>query len=139
MIETNIDDTSGEVLGYTMDRLFEKGALDVFYTPIYMKKNRPAIKLSVLCHKKDIDSIANVIFCETSTIGVRVMKTDRITMDRKIQIVDTEYGQIRIKKSKRGDISKYSPEFEDCKTVAEKLGLPLREVYDLVLKKHQEH
>lgn len=121
-----------------MDRLFENGALDVFYTPIYMKKNRPAIKLSVLCHKEDIDSIANAIFCETSTIGVRVIKTDRITMDREIQIVDTQYGQIRLKKSKRGNILKYSPEFEDCKIVAEKSGLPLKEVYDLVLKKYQE-
>lgn len=132
LIETNIDDTSGEVLGYLMEKLLESQALDVFFTPIYMKKNRPATQLSVLCYKEDIDNIKDIIFSETSTIGIRIIETDRITMEREIIKVNTIYGDISVKKSTLGDIMKYAPEYEDCKKIAIEHGLTLKEVMELV-------
>ncbi|MEW8974305.1 MAG: nickel insertion protein [Tissierellaceae bacterium] len=133
-METNIDDTTGEILGYLMDKLFEKNARDVFYTPIYMKKNRPAIKLEVICGEKERDIIKEIIFKETSTIGIREFRASRTIMEREIIKVKTSYGDIRVKKSSFKDITKYAPEYEDCKEVAERFGIPLREVYRETLK-----
>lgn len=128
-METNIDDTTGEILGYVMDKLLKNNAKDVFYTPIYMKKNRPAVKLGVICEKRDLDILKEIIFKETSTIGIREFKVNRTVMEREIMELKTVYGDIRVKKSKFKDIVKYTPEYEDCKSIAERHDIPLRDVY----------
>lgn len=134
MIEANIDDMTGEVAGYVMESLLGEGALDVFYTPIYMKKNRPAIKLSVLCRENQIGQIQKAIFKETTTIGIRMYKTNRVCMNREWITVKTNYGDIRIKIAKYDDIIKHSPEYEDCKLRAQEHQVSVQTVYQAALK-----
>ncbi len=121
-----------------MERLFQNKALDVFYTPIYMKKNRPAIKLEVICQEEDGEALKEIIFRETSTIGIRIFQVDRTVMDREIKKVNTIYGNIRVKKSTYKNIVKYSPEYEDCKKIAIKKNIPIKKVYDEVIKKEKQ-
>lgn len=125
---------TGEVAGYVMETLLEEGALDVFYTSIYMKKNRPAIKLSVLCQKEKVQDVQQIIFKETTTIGIRMYETNRACMDREWIIVSTDYGEIRVKKAQYGDIIKYSPEYEDCKRYAKEWKVPVQTVYQAALQ-----
>ncbi|MDP4183326.1 MAG: nickel pincer cofactor biosynthesis protein LarC [Bacillota bacterium] len=132
LLETNIDDTTSEILGFTMERLLENGALDVFYTSIYMKKNRPAYILSVLCKKGDEEKFVDIILKETSTIGVRRSIVSRYCMDREVVKVNTQLGDVRVKLSSMGDIKKVAPEYEDCREIARKTGLPLIAVYEQV-------
>lgn len=124
----------GEVFGYAMETLLDAGALDVFYTPIYMKKNRPAVKLSVICEEGQIGQLQHVIFKETTTIGIRMYKTNRVCMDRKWLTVSTKYDTIRIKKAKYNNITKYSPEYEDCKLRAKQYKVPVQAIYQEALK-----
>lgn len=128
LLEANIDDLAPQILGYTLDTLLENGALDVFFTPIYMKKNRPAQKLSVICEVKDEKKMADLIFRETSTIGIRKSRMERMVMERSIKTVETEYGPIRFKESKWGDTLRITPEYEDAKEIARQKGLPLIDV-----------
>ena len=128
IINTNIDDCSGEILGYTMDRLFEAKALDVYYTPIFMKKNRPAYQLSVICKKEDFDNIVDIIFKETSTIGIRYHIEKRATLKREIIEKDTEYGKIHFKRVRHQERIYDYPEFEDLKKISLETGIPLREL-----------
>jgi len=130
LAETNIDDTTGEVLGYVMDKLLDAGALDVFFTPIYMKKCRPAVKLTFIAKEYDIDSLEKIVFSETSTIGIRKIEVKRSTMERSSQLINTKYGEISVKKAVYGDITKYSGEFEDMKKAAIKYNIPIKSVYD---------
>lgn len=121
-------------MGYVMEKLFQNKALDVFYTPIYMKKNRPAVKLEVLSNKEDEDRLKEIIFKETSTIGIRTFEVDRTVMNRQIEKIDTVYGKIRVKKSTYNDIIKYSPEYEDCKKIAIDKQIAIKKVYNEVIK-----
>lgn len=132
VLESNLDDESGEILGYTLDRLMGAGALDVYFTPIYMKKCRPATKLSVICREKDGQRLMEIIFRETSTLGVRFYEMNRRVLERRIQTMETEWGPVRFKISTLGDMSELSPEYEDCARIAREYGLPLSEVYDRV-------
>ncbi len=125
---------TGEVAGYVMESLLDEGALDVFYTPIYMKKNRPAVKLSVLCLEDQIQQMQKVMFKETTTIGIRMYKTSRVCMDREWTTVNTSYGDVRVKIAKYDDVVKCSPEYEDCKLRAKEHGVPVQTVYQAVLK-----
>ena len=132
VMETNIDDASGEILGYTEKLLFENGALDVFYTPIFMKKNRPAYKLTVMCKREDIQKLQKIIFKETTTIGIRYRFEYRTELDREIVELDTKYGKIKAKKvTNNGDTYVY-PEYESIKELAEKNNIPLKELYKLI-------
>jgi len=131
LLETNIDDMSSELLGYTMEQLLEKGALDVFYTPIYMKKNRPAVLLSVLTDKKQEKSLVEILLKETTTLGIRRTIVSRYCMHRKIHEVETKLGKIRVKVAQQGDIKKAAAEYEDCAAIARNTGLPLRKVYEV--------
>ncbi|MCH7641765.1 MAG: nickel pincer cofactor biosynthesis protein LarC [Chloroflexi bacterium] len=129
LLETNIDDMGGELFGYVQERLLEAGALDVWMTPIQMKKNRPAVLLSALVKEGDADSAANVILRETSTLGVRRRSVERYTADREIVEVDTTLGVARVKiKRVDGEVAGVAPEYEDCRTLALKHGLTLAEV-----------
>ena len=132
VLETNIDDMSSEILGFTAEKLFECGALDVFFTPIYMKKNRPATILTVLAKKEQEELIVDTILKQTSTLGVRRSISGRYCMKRETVIIKTEFGDMRIKFATKGEIIKWAPEYEDCKTVANKTGMPLHTVYAMV-------
>ena len=134
VLETNIDDTSAEILGYTMSKLLETGALDAFYTPVFMKKNRPAYMLTVLAAPGHEDAMADIILRETSTLGIRTRYMKRYCMQRETVTVNTPYGEARIKVAVQGDIKKASPEYEDCRRIAGSTGLSLAKVYLLVME-----
>ncbi len=130
IIETNIDDMNSEIYSYLMDKLFDLNALDVFYTPIYMKKNRPAIKLSVLVDDKDKDIISETILKETTTFGLRIYPVDRKVLKREIKTESTDYGDIRFKYGYLNDeLIKKSPEYEDLKLIAEKENISIIDLY----------
>lgn len=133
ILETNIDDMNPELYGYVEEKLFEVGALDVFKTPIFMKKGRPGIKLSVLTNEKVKKDVLNVIFEETTSIGVRKYKVEKIMLNREFAKVKTEYGDITIKKSYyKGKLVKYKPEYEECKTIAKEKNIPIDKIYKAV-------
>ena len=134
LLETNVDDNSAEINGYVMEKLFAAGALDVFFMPIQMKKNRPATMLSVLCRPTDVDQLETILFRETSTLGVRRQSVERHCLVRESETVRTPYGPIRVKVARLADgTTKRAPEFEDCRHAAETHGVPLRVVYDSAL------
>jgi len=133
VIETNIDDMNPQIYEYLIDELFKRGALDVYLTQIIMKKTRPAVKLSVLCDRDKREDLVNTILKETTSIGVRYFETQRVTMDREIREFPSKYGKVRVKTSVCGrDLIKSSPEFEDCKKIAQETSRPLREIIDEV-------
>ncbi|MDI6861467.1 MAG: nickel pincer cofactor biosynthesis protein LarC [Caldisericia bacterium] len=134
LIETNIDDMNPQIFGFIMEKAFSLGALDLFFTPIYMKKNRPAYKISILCEEKDKSDLIDFIFRETSSIGVRINKVEKIFLKREIKEIDTEFGKIRVKISYFGDNKKITPEYEDIKRIAEEKNLPLNKVYSQIEK-----
>lgn len=138
LAETNVDDTTGEVLGYVMSRLLDAGALDVFFTPIYMKKCRPAVKFSFLCEEALLQELEKIVFEETSTIGIRTIPVQRTVMNRKSETVKTRYGAIRVKKATYGGITKISGEFEDIKAAAQKNGVPLQTIYNAIHSNENE-
>ncbi|MHB1415197.1 MAG: nickel pincer cofactor biosynthesis protein LarC [Chloroflexota bacterium] len=132
VIEANIDDMSGELLGATMERLLEAGALDVYFSPIQMKKNRPAVKLSVIAADERTAELARVVLAETSTLGVRLHRLDRIKCPRWQEAVETPYGRVLVKAKQIGDRVVFSPEYEDAARVARERAVPLAEVYAAV-------
>lgn len=134
-LESDIDDASGEVLGYTMKRLMDAGALDVHYSPIYMKKNRPAWELTVICKEETKDVLEDIIFSETTTIGIREFTSVmRSILRREEKEVDTAYGKVKVKEvTIHGEKRRY-PEYESVKALAEEKGVPFQTVFDLVKK-----
>lgn len=131
VMETNIDDCCGEILGYTQEVLFKNGALDVFFTPIYMKKNRPAYRMTVVCKKENMFVIKKIVFRETTTIGIRYRYEYRTALKRELDEIDTEYGKIKVKKVENdGKIYVY-PEYESIKEAASKNNVPLKELYKI--------
>lgn len=138
VLETNLDNISSEVLGYTFEKLFSEGALDVFHTPIYMKKNRPGVLLAVIAPLELEEKMVNILFKETTTLGIRRNPTQRYCMVREFIDVNTDYGIAKVKVANYMGVKKASPEFEDCVKIAKTSGLSLQEVYNLVSKKAQE-
>jgi uncharacterized protein (TIGR00299 family) protein len=137
-LQTNLDDISSELLGRFMEQALAAGALDVFYTPIQMKKSRPGILLSVLCANADADRFTEMILRETTTFGVRRFTTERRKLKREIRSVQTPFGEVQVKigllDSKPLQIA---PEFESCRQLAERARVPLKQVYDAALKAAQ--
>ena len=131
VMETNVDDCSGEVLAYTSEKLFENGALDVFYTPIFMKKGRPAYRLSVACRKEDMFKLQNIMFKETTTIGIRYRFESRTELGREMVEIDTKYGKLKAKKVTNDGETYVYPEYESLKEIAKKSNIPLKELYKL--------
>lgn len=131
IVETDIDDMSPEIHGYLMERLPEAGALDVTFTPIQMKKNRPGVMIRILSHAAEIDTVIDTLFRESTSIGVRLYPIRRAKLNRRIEEVETKYGTVRLKVSTdhRGRIINIMPEYEDCKRIAKTIGIPLKEVY----------
>jgi len=131
-LSCNLDDVSPELLGYTMEQLFAAGALDVWHTPIQMKKQRPAVTLSVLCCPEQKDQLAQLVMKETATLGVRVQQVQRLVQPRRIEQRQTCWGMVRYKV---GDCS-LKPEFDDCCRIAREQGLPLRQVHQRLLAEY---
>ena len=132
-LETDIDDSTGEALGYTIDRLMQAGALDVHYSPVYMKKNRPAWELTVICKKSRMEELEDIIFKETTTIGIREFPSVmRSILRRNQKQVETPFGIAEVKEVALPGERRFYPEYESVKAIAEKNHLPFAEVYHLV-------
>lgn len=128
-LETNIDDLNPQVYGHVMTRLFEAGALDVTLAALQMKKNRPGTQLWVLCKPEDADALVKILFAETSTLGVRRQRVERLSLARSTETVKTPYGPVRVKISRLdGGEIKITPEYEDCRRLAQEKQVPLREI-----------
>ena len=135
VVETNLDDMTGEVAGYVMERLLEAGARDVWMTPAQMKKSRPAIVLSALCDPEKFPSLLPLLLRETTTLGVRVREIERLCLPREIWEVATPYGTVRVKVAKFGDeIVNLAPEYDDCRQLALRCSVPLKEVMAAALE-----
>ncbi len=131
ILESNVDDCAGEILGYTLQLLLEAGARDAWFTPIFMKKNRPAYKLSILCKEEQIRAMDEILFRETTTIGVRRYRVERSALPRRFFEVSVPGGTISIKACRLPDgTEKCYPEYEDVKQIARGTGLSYREVYE---------
>jgi len=139
VLEAQVDDSTGETLGYAMERLFEAGALDIYYTPVYMKKNRPGVLVSVLCYPANSERCEETLLAETSTFGVRRSEWQRRALKRQWIQVETPFGSIRVKQAIDGErIIRQSPEFEDAAQAARTFGVPLETVYREVYKRLKE-
>ena len=129
VLEANLDDLNPQVFGYVMDRLLERGALDVFGMPVQMKKNRPGTLLTVLCKPADASVLTEILFAETTTLGVRCRDEARQTLARRWEQVRTPWGEVRIKiASMNGTVTNYAPEYEDCRRIASAQHVPLKTV-----------
>jgi uncharacterized protein (TIGR00299 family) protein len=129
VLEANLDDLNPQVFGYVMDRLLEEGALDVFGVPVQMKKNRPGTLLTVLCKPEDAGKLTQIIFAETTTLGVRRREEQRQTLARRWVSVTTSWGDVRMKiASMNGTVTNYAPEYEDCRRIAAEKHVPLKAV-----------
>ena len=135
VIETNIDDMNPEFYEHVMGELFKAGAVDVFYTPIYMKKNRPGILLTVLIPCENYDSAIRIILTETSTFGIRYYDVDRTVLAREEKSVKTSFGKVRVKIGfLDGEMLRTSPEYDDCRRIASRKKIPVKKVYEEVLR-----
>jgi uncharacterized protein (TIGR00299 family) protein len=137
VLEANLDDLSPQVLAYAMERLLAEGALDVFSVPVQMKKSRPGALLTVVAKTEDANRLTKLIFAETTTLGVRRREEQRQTLSRRWETVETTWGPVRIKiANMNGSISNYSPEYEDCRALAETKQIPLRTVMQEAIQQY---
>ncbi|KXK30808.1 MAG: hypothetical protein UZ01_01167 [Candidatus Brocadia sinica] len=135
IVETNIDNMPGEILGYVMDKLFQAGAVDVYFTSIQMKKGRPGIIISIIVSELNLLSVESALFNQTTTFGIRKYKVIRKVLTREFKELDSPLGKIKIKIGTfDGNIKSISPEYEDCKRIAEEKGVPLKQVYSIIAK-----
>lgn len=137
-LESNIDDCTGEMLGYVMELLFKAGARDVHYIPVYMKKNRPAYQLNVVCLEKDIEILENIIFEETTTIGIRHIPVERSVLKRRIEKIMTSLGEAEVKICLLKEKEKVYPEYESVKKLCLQHKLNFQEVYQLIQREYNE-
>ena len=139
VLEANLDDLNPQVFGYVMDRALAEGALDVFGTPVQMKKNRPGMLLTVLCKPEDAQRMARLFFTETTTLGVRMREEKRQALLRRTVTVKTAWGEVRLKVANlNGTVANYAPEFEDCRRLAAEHSVPLKQVMAEALRAYQE-
>ena len=137
VLEANLDDLNPQVFGYVMDRLLEEGALDAFAMPVQMKKNRPGALLTVLCRPQDAEKLTQLIFAETTTLGVRRREEQRQVLARRWENVHTPWGDVRIKiASMNGTVTNYAPEYEDCRKIAAEHHVPLKNVMNRAVEEY---
>lgn len=135
VLEANLDDLSPQVIGYVMERALAEGALDVFTAPVQMKKSRPGLLLTVLCHPANREKMAQLLFAETTTLGVRMREDRRYCLARRHVAVNTPWGEVRLKlASWQGEVTNCAPEYEDCRRIAESSGTPLKTVMQEALR-----
>ncbi len=131
VLETNIDDMNPEFYDVVMEKLFQAGAVYVFLTPIIMKKNRPATKLSVLTQQQNVEMLANEVLKNTTSFGIRFYPVERVMLEREFQEIETVLGKVKVKIGKRdGEICHISPEYEHCKKISREQGIPIKKVYE---------
>jgi uncharacterized protein (TIGR00299 family) protein len=136
LLETNIDDSTPQVIGYVMERAFELGANDCWFTPIQMKKNRPGVLLSVLCNVEKKPELMEMLYRETTTIGIRVSSVERHALEREIKTVSTEFGDVAVKIAKTGEtIINVMPEYDDVRRIALEKGVAFRIVNEAAIAK----
>jgi len=139
IVTSTIDDMNPEVYGYVMDQLFSQGALDVYYNPVMMKKNRPGVEITVTSEEKDAARVVDFLMKETTTLGARIHREERVELARRSDTVQTSWGLVAVKVADRpGGVETMSPEYESCKTMAEKNGVPLIEIYEAARKAWDE-
>ncbi len=140
VIEANIDDLSPQIFGHLMEQVLAAGALDIFYTPVQMKKNRPGILLTVLCAVSDREKFIDLIFHETTTLGVRYRNEKRVILRREFMTIETKFGTIKMKVAHdaQGQVINATPEFKDCQIAANEHNVPLREVQQEALLLYAE-
>lgn len=131
-LETNIDDCSGEALGYLMDKLFDKGALDVSYTPVFMKKNRPAYQLNVICNECDMERLEKIIFKGTTTIGIRRIRLERTVLKRELINVNTSIGSALVKVCYLDMEKRFYPEYQSVSAICDDKDIPYIEAYNII-------
>lgn len=135
VLETNVDDCSGEILGYVQELLMAQGALDAIYRPVVMKKSRPAYQLQVICRKENQEKLEQIIFQETTTIGIRSYPANRRILERRIEEIETPYGKMKVKICRIDGEDRVYPEYEEVKRYCMENGVPMREVYQRVTGK----
>lgn len=133
-LESNVDDCSGEALGYVMDRLLQAGARDVHYMPVFMKKNRPAYQLNVICNEEDVIKLENIIFEETTTIGIRKQKMERSILKREIKKVKTSLGEVVIKECYLNSGKRAYPEYDSVIEICKEHDKSYQDVYQIIIK-----
>lgn len=142
VIETTIDDMNPEIYSYLLDKLIRDGALDAYAIPVYMKKNRPANLLCVICHEEKLENLLETVFRETTTLGVRIREEKRRVLCRSFETVKTPWGEVKVKTGFAGadknEILQIAPEYEECKSISEKFGIPLKKVYTAALLAFEE-
>ena len=139
VMETNVDDMSPEIYGYFAEQAMAAGALDVFTSPVQMKKNRPGMLVTILCEREKKDQLADLILRETTSIGLRMHEAERQTLARETVTVETEMGPVRMKIARRnGTVLNAAPEYEDCRKLAAERGVPLKEVLALAMHELQK-
>jgi uncharacterized protein (TIGR00299 family) protein len=137
VLEANLDDLNPQIFAYVMDRLLEEGALDAFGMPVQMKKNRPGMLLTVVCKSEDASRLSSLIFCETTTLGVRQRQERRQALARKWVTVTTRWGDVRMKvASMNGTVTNYSPEYEDCRAIASERHVALKTVMQEAVRRY---
>ncbi len=130
VIEANVDDMNPQVAGYVRERLLDTGALDVTLAPVYMKKDRPGFMISVLAKPEEREKLSELLFTETTTLGIRMYPVERRVLERRLDPVETIYGEVRIKvASENGTVRNFAPEYEDCRRIALEKGVPFKEVW----------
>jgi pyridinium-3,5-bisthiocarboxylic acid mononucleotide nickel chelatase len=140
VLEANVDDMTPQVFGYVMEQALQNGALDAFATPVQMKKSRPGMLLTVLCHTEDSQRLAKFILAETTTLGVRMRRESRAALTRRHVSVTTKWGNVRMKLANlNGSISNYAPEYEDCRQIAKEKKVPLKTVMQEAIKVYLEN
>jgi uncharacterized protein (DUF111 family) len=139
VVECEIDDMNPQIFGIVMERLLAAGALDVYYAPVQMKKNRPATLVTVIARPPDRDAIASILFRETTTLGLRYQELDRERLDRESVVAETALGPVRIKVARRhGEVMNAAPEFDDCVRLARERRVPVKDVQALAMKAYLE-
>ncbi len=131
-METNIDDCSGEVLGFVMERLMKAGARDVHYVPVFMKKNRPAWVLNVICKEEDMETLQNIVFEETTTIGIRYSRMERTILPREIRTLPTPWGEVQVKVCTLDGKEQIYPEYESVAQLSKEKEVPFVEIYSFI-------
>ena len=135
-METNIDDCSGEVLGFVMERLMKAGARDVHYVPVFMKKNRPAWVMNVICKEEDMEALQNIIFEETTTIGIRYTRMERAILQREQRTVQTPWGEAQVKVCTLNEKEQYYPEYDSVAQLSREKKIPFAQIYEFLVKKN---
>jgi hypothetical protein len=130
VVECEVDDLPGEGFGFLMESLLEAGALDVYFTAVQMKKNRPGTLVTMLCREADLEPLAGVLLAESGSLGCRYSRATRIEAEREVRALATRFGRVRIKRATlRGRLLGEKPEYEDCRRLAQEHGVTWREVY----------